>query len=227
METRIYLMRHAETVRPDVFHGFESDVDLGPRGERQAMAVAGVIADLRPDGLVSSNMLRARRTAAAISRACGLPVQIEPELHERKVGALQGVSVHGDTGVWPDTLQRWIGGDTAYSPTPSPTGAESFDDIRERVLPTWDRVTREFSGKSVVIVAHGIVCRVIILSIAEGYNVADWHRLGRIENASISELVSTGRNRRGGRGGRAWQAVRVGYVPDVVREINAETTPAS
>jgi 2,3-bisphosphoglycerate-dependent phosphoglycerate mutase len=226
-DTRVFLLRHAETAQPTVFHGFESDIDLGPRGERQALAVARVVAGYRPHALVSSNMLRARKTAAAIAMTCDLPVRIDPDFHERKVGSLQGMSVSG-TGVWSETLQRWIVGDTDYSPS----GMESFAQIRDRVLPVWDRVTQEFSGKSVVIVAHGIVCRVIILSIAEGYNVADWHRLGRIENASITELVGAPREHRqcerterNEQARRSWHAVRIGDVPNEVREVNADETP--
>jgi probable phosphoglycerate mutase len=200
-------MRHAETARPGVFHGFESNVDLGPRGYRQAEAIAPVIAALTPDVLISSNMLRARRTATIIARACHLPMQIEPDLHERKVGNMQGTPIQGDFGVWPETLARWVAGETGYAPE----GMESFDQIRDRVLPVWDRVSLENRGKSIVIVAHGIVCRVILLSVLEGYNAADWARLGRIANVSISELVGAARD---------WRAVRIGEVPDEVRRAN-------
>jgi probable phosphoglycerate mutase len=207
MPTRVYLMRHAETAEPGVFHGYESNVDLGARGYRQAEAVAPVIASYKPDVLVSSNMLRARRTAEAIARVCHLPIRIEPQLHERKVGNMQGTPIQGEFGVWPDTLARWMNGETSYAPA----GMESFDQIRERVLPVWDRVTLENQGRSIVIVAHGIVCRVILLSVLEGYNAADWEKLGRITNVSISELTGCG---------RSWQAVRIGYVPDEVRKVN-------
>ena len=40
METRVLLLRHAETATPDRFHGAESDVGLGARGLRQAALVA-------------------------------------------------------------------------------------------------------------------------------------------------------------------------------------------
>ena len=201
--TRVYLIRHAETARPDVFHGYESDTDLGPRGFRQAAALAPVVAALKPDVLVSSNMLRARRTAAALARACHLPVRIEPQLHERKVGAMQGTPIQGHLGVWPDTLARWVAGETWYAPE----GMESFDQIRDRVLPVWGRVTSENLGKTVVIVAHGIVIRVILVSVLEGYNPAGWPRLGRIANASVTEVVGSG---------RTWRAGRIGHVPDEV-----------
>src|SRR3954470_7139149 len=204
MPTRVYLIRHAETARPDVFHGFESDTDLGPRGYRQAAALGPVVAALKPDVLVASNMLRARKTAEAVARATGLPVRIEPALHERKVGDMQGTPVQGEFGVCPDTLARWVAGETGYAPP----GMESFDQIRDRVLPVWDRITGENPGKTLAVVAHGIVIRVILLSVVEGYNAADWPGRGRIANASISEVTGSG---------RAWRAVRVGYVPDEVR----------
>ena len=212
MTTRVLLIRHAETARPDVFHGYESDTDLGPRGYRQTTALGPVVAALKPNVLVSSAMLRARRTADEIARATGLPVRVEPLLHERKVGNMQGTPVQGEFGVWPDTLARWVAGETAYAPA----GMESFDQIRDRVLPVWDQVTLENQGKTIAIVAHGIVIRVILLSVVEGYNAADWPRLGRIANASISEVTGAG---------RAWRAVRVGHVPDPVRRANESDEP--
>jgi 2,3-bisphosphoglycerate-dependent phosphoglycerate mutase len=207
MTTRVLLMRHAETAQPGVFHGYESNVDLGPRGVRQAEAVAPVIAALKPEVLISSNMLRARHTAEIIARACRLPIRIEPKLHERKVGNMQGTPIQGDFGVWPETLARWVAGETNYAPD----GMESFDQIRNRVLPVWNRVTQESQGKTLAIIAHGIVCRVILLSVLDGYNAADWPRLGRIPNASISELIGDD---------RVWTAVRIGDVPDEVRRVN-------
>jgi broad specificity phosphatase PhoE len=222
-ETTVLLIRHAESARPDVFHGWESDIDLSPRGVRQAVALAPVIAALKPDVLVSSNMLRARRTAEAIASACHLPIQIEPQLHERKVGPMQGTPVVGHLGVWPDTLARWVAGETSYAPE----GTESFDQIRDRVLPVWDRITRENQGKTIAIVAHGIVIRVTLVSVLEGYNPADWSRLGRIANASLSEVVAVrkgdGTSEAKGpvpfsdsESGRTWRVGRIGHVPDEV-----------
>ena len=207
MSTHVYLLRHAETATPDVFHGFESDVGLSVRGEQQAEVVAAELAGLRIDGLVSSGMLRARLTAATISRITGLPIRVELDLHERKVGDLQGTPVAGASGVWPDTLRRWVAGETSFAPP----GAESFDTMQARLLPIWDRITREFMGESVAIVAHGIAIRVVLLSVLEGYNVADWDRLGRIANASISELSGAG---------RTWTAARVGDVSAGIRKLN-------
>ncbi len=204
MATRIWLMRHAETSQPGVFHGFESDIDLSPLGHRQAEAVAPIIAGYRPDAIYSSGMLRARQTADPIARACRLPVIIEPELHERKVGSLAGTPAQPELGIWPDTLKHWIEGDVAYAPD----GAESYVDIQRRVLPAWDQIVEANVGRSLVVICHGIVCRVLLLSLLPNQSVADWAKLGHVGNISISELNGSGRD---------WQALRIGEVPAEVR----------
>jgi hypothetical protein len=61
------------------------------------------------------------------------------------------------------------------------------------------------------VVANGIVIRLVLLSVVEGYNAADWPRLGDIANALISLLTGAGWTT------RSWQTVRVGYVADEVR----------
>jgi broad specificity phosphatase PhoE len=202
LATRVFLLRHAESANPDVFHGAESDVSLSERGRRQAEAVAPLLAAERPDVVVSSAMRRAVDTADPIARACGLTVRVEPELHERRVGALSGTPFRAD-GVWPQTLRRWTAGDTRYAPP----GAESFDDIRARVLPVWERVTEAHAGRTLVIVAHGVVCKVLLLSVLPGLTPADWERLGPFRNVAISELVQ---------GETGWQGLRINQVPESV-----------
>src|SRR5215218_2798151 len=75
-ETRVLLLRHAETSAPDRFHGAESDIGLGPTGQLQAEAAAQALRALRPDALYCSAMRRARETAEPIARACGLVPQV-------------------------------------------------------------------------------------------------------------------------------------------------------
>ena len=200
MPDRVFLLRHAETADPLVFHGAESDVGLSLRGRAQAEAVAPVLAAYRPGAVVSSAMRRALDTAGPIARACGLSVHVEPDLHERRVGALSGTPTGGREGVWPDTLRRWMAGDTGFAPP----GAESFDAIHARVRPVWERLTAGLGGSPLVIVAHGVVCKVLLLRLLPGQSPADWDKLGPSRNVGISELV---------RVESEWKAVRVNEVP--------------
>jgi broad specificity phosphatase PhoE len=203
---RVLLLRHAESANPRIFHGAESDVGLSERGRRQAEAIAPVLAALAPARIVASAMRRARETAEPIARACGLLLETEPALHERRVGALAGTPTGGSDGIWPATLARWIAGDTAFAPD----GAESFDDIRDRVLPVWRRITAAPDAGPLIVVAHGLVCKVLFLSLLPGYTLADWHRIGPIANVSISELIASD---------DGWSAVRLNEVPAEVARV--------
>lgn len=198
MPTRVLLLRHAETADPTVFHGAESDIGLSERGRQQASAVASILAAERPTAILSSAMRRARDTAEPIARACGLDLREEPLFHERRVGVLAGKSTAD--ALWPATLGRWLAGETSFAPP----GAESFDDIRNRVLPVWHRVTEELAGQTFVVVAHGMVCKVLLLSLLPAWSIADWKRLGPIHNLAIHELL--GEN-------SVWQAVRLNELP--------------
>ncbi len=206
MPTRVLLLRHAETANPLIFHGAESDVGLSARGRRQAEAVAPILAAEAPDVVVSSAMRRARDTAAPIARACGVPLRIEPELHERRVGALSGTPTQRSEGVWPDTLRRWLAGDTAFAPPE----AESFDDIRRRVLPIWERLTMEVEGQTLVLVTHGVVCKVLLCTLLPGYSVGDWHRIGPIHNVAITEWLLEG---------QTWRTLRLNELPAEVAHV--------
>jgi broad specificity phosphatase PhoE len=200
MPTRLLLLRHAESANPSIFHGAESDVGLSPHGHAQARVVAAHLAPFAPAAVISSAMRRALDTAAPIALACGREVNVEPLLHERRVGALAGTATSLRDGVWPATLKRWLAGETDYAPP----GAESFDDIRARILPVWQQIVSRHAGQTVVVVAHGVVCRVVLLSVLPEWRVTDWHRL-KTHNVGVNELVC-------GDGG-AWEAVRLDDVP--------------
>ncbi|MFO0849192.1 MAG: histidine phosphatase family protein [Gemmataceae bacterium] len=205
---RVWLVRHAESADPAVFHGAESDVGLSALGHRQADAAAEWFRPLRPTAVVSSGMRRAVDTAAPIAAACGLPLLAEPGLHERRVGALGGTTFDPDRGPWADTVRRWTAGDTAYT-TP---GAESFDDLRDRVRAAWDRVVAAHPGDRVVVVAHGVVCKVLLLTLLDEWGVGDWQRIGRVANLAVSELASSV---------SGWQAHQLLVVPDPVAALTA------
>jgi broad specificity phosphatase PhoE len=189
LSTRVILLRHAESANPHVFHGAESDVDLSERGRHQAMAIAPLMAEFAPDVVVSSAMRRAVLTATPIAEACGRTLHIEPDLHERRVGPMTGTPTQGPGSwrAWPDTLARWKIGDTSFAPP----GAESFDDIARRVLPVWQRLTEENANRKLVIVAHGIVIRVLLLSVLPNWGPGEWERLGPVRNVAVNEVVWT------------------------------------
>jgi len=205
--TIIWLARHAETARPTVVHGAESDIELGEHGLRQAEAAATWFRDRFPTVVVSSAMRRAIDTAKPIAILCEVNLEIEPDLHERRVGPFSQKSGDEVDRVWAETVRQWEAGEVAYAYP----GMESFAHIRDRAVPAFERIAQRHAGGKVVIVAHGVVCKVLLLSLLRGHGPVAWTRIGRALNLSVSELV---------RDGPLWRTDRLLEVPPPVVEVN-------
>jgi broad specificity phosphatase PhoE len=190
-----------------VFHGAESDVGLSELGRRQAAAAADWFRPLRPTAVVSSGMRRAIDTAAPIATACGIAHRIEPDLHERRVGALCGIEFSMVEGPWAETVKRWSSGGSGYTSH----GAESYDDLRARLLAAWERVIQAAPGERLVVVAHGVVCKVLLLTLLDGWGPQGWVRLGRVANLSVSELAPTD---------SGWRAEQLLTIPEPVAALS-------
>jgi broad specificity phosphatase PhoE len=197
--TRILLLRHAETAAPERFHGAESDVALGEAGRLQAEAAARALARLRPDALYCSTMRRARETAAPIGRACGLDPRPLPRLHERRMGTLSG-AIRAEVGDrYQETRRRWEAGDLdATHP-----GAESYRMIRDRVLGPFESLARSHPDRTAIVVAHGVVIRVLLCSLLPDAGPARFERFG-IDFVAVNDLRWDG---------ATWAAARLNAPP--------------
>ncbi len=152
--TNLYLIRHGEAVSnvQPILAGMRGDTGLTPRGVIQAehlrdrLAATGEIA---ADVLIASSLPRARQTAEIIAPALRLPVILDDEVQELRLGEADGMN-NGDAwrkfGV-PDFHQQPL--------RPIAPGGESWGHFMLRVGNAIDRITRQHQGKTVVIVCHG------------------------------------------------------------------------
>ncbi len=182
-ETRLLLIRHAETSAPDVFHGAESDVGLSAWGEHQARRLAEILQGECVQAVYSSALRRAASTVQPIAAACGLKPVIVPVLHERSIGPLSGLSRQEGWETYAESKRRWMAGDLEFTHP----GGESFSDIRGRVVPVIEELVDRHPAETLVVVAHGIVIRVALLSLLPGLEPADFDRVA-IDFASINDL---------------------------------------
>jgi probable phosphoglycerate mutase len=156
--TRVTLVRHGQQVYPvsDVFsHGDWVDPHLSDIGRRQAVAVAASLA-LRPiDVLISSTMSRARDTAIEIGRPHDLVPTEFDELREiesyRDIASDQDPSQLVPADEWA-ARQEQFRLERKWDAMPfGEPGAE----FRARCIKEINRIAAEYSGKHIVIVAHG------------------------------------------------------------------------
>jgi 2,3-bisphosphoglycerate-dependent phosphoglycerate mutase len=185
----VLLLRHAETAAPDRFHGAESDIGLSAWGERQAELVGESLRPMGAVALYSSAMTRAVATARPIGVACNLVPIVEPGLHERRLGPLSGVSREEGWSIYAQSKAQWIAGKLEYSHP----GGESYADIRRRVIPIVSEIVARHAGRTIVVVAHGVVIRVILTSLLAGFHPGDFDRVA-IDFASINDLWFDGDN---------------------------------
>lgn len=197
--TRVLLIRHAETSAPDRFHGAESDVGLGDRGRRQAVHLAGYLSDLGPSAVICSAMRRARDTARPIAEACGVPIRVVEALHERRMPSLSDKAKDAAWGDYLQAMDRWMAGDLDAAPE----GDESYAEMRARVVPAYREAVGAFAGRTVVVIAHGLIIRVLLTALLEDHGPAEFARLG-IDNCAINDLIwDAGR----------WQAIALNARP--------------
>jgi probable phosphoglycerate mutase len=148
MSTRIFLIRHGETVGNASRIVQRPDSPLSPRGVAQAERLARRLAGEGVARIVSSDLARAATTAERVWRATGAPLVFDPLLQERNFGDLRGIAYH-DLG-----LDMFAEG---YEP---PNG-ESWPVFHARVDRAWAAVQALAAATdgSLAVVTHGLVCR--------------------------------------------------------------------
>jgi broad specificity phosphatase PhoE len=183
----LLLARHAETAAPDRFHGAESDIGLSRAGVRQAELLGESLKGVGAAAIYSSAMRRAVDTALPIALACKLvPVQIAA-LHERRIGPLSGLSREEGWSVYAASKARWIAGDLDHTHV----GGESYNNVRRRVVPILLELAACHAGKTIIVVAHGVVIRVALSSLLAGSHPAEFDRFA-IDFASVNDICFDG-----------------------------------
>ncbi len=151
--TTFYFVRHGESEgnAARVFTG-QTDSPLTARGRQQAAAVADELAKVKFDRIISSDLSRTRDTAEVIAKRHGLSVEVIPALREINVGDRTGKAFDETRG-----LPNWS--DDGFVVWP---GGESLDQVLARTLGAIDRLTRESPGKTILVVGHGGVNRIVL-----------------------------------------------------------------
>ncbi|MDQ3573856.1 MAG: histidine phosphatase family protein, partial [Actinomycetota bacterium] len=137
-----------------------ADPPLSDLGEAQAVALASRLAPTALDGpalegVVTSDLERARRTAAIVGERLGLTVEVEVALRERDVGDWSGLTTAEIEHDWRDELAAWRVGGLA-----APPGGECDDAMAERVLGVLHRLVARPEA-ALLVVTHGGLIRLV------------------------------------------------------------------
>jgi len=185
--TRILAIRHGQTAwNADSRIQGHTDIALDAVGEWQAHRLALALGDEELDVLYSSDLARARQTAAPLAARKQLQVRVDPGLRERGFGEFEGLSFKQVEQRWPEQAAAWRQRDPDFGAH----GGEVLRDFRERVVAAVTRLAMAHRGQNIALVTHG---GVLDLLYREATRVAlDAPRTWQLSNAGINRLLHSG-----------------------------------
>jgi probable phosphoglycerate mutase len=148
-------LRHGQTIwnAERRFQG-QSDIPLDETGQAQAERAARLLAALRPDMIVSSDLSRAAATAASLARLTGLEVVLDKDLRERQGGRWEGLNDAEIRERFPAAHATW-----------DPPDGEPSVAVADRVAAALQRTAAAVAGQVpgpdglAVVVSHGAALR--------------------------------------------------------------------
>ena len=180
----LVLIRHAEsTWNAEGRWQGQEDPPLSARGRLQAEALAEGLRGAGVLRIMTSDLLRARETAAALARALGLEVLADPRLRELDVGRWGGRTRAEIAQSDPELLARFDRGD----PEARAGGGESRAALRLRAQAALFELAAGGPGRGLALVTHlgwlREVCPGGDFAYAE-WRAVSWHALLGDEAAS-------------------------------------------
>ena len=176
------LLRHGQTpMSVEKRYAGTSDVPLTEVGLRQADAAAKRLSSAGLDAIVTSPLLRARQTAAAVAAMCGAGVLVDEGFRETDFGAWEGLTFAEVRDRWPDEMAAWLADESV-----APPGGESLLAVRDRVSDALARVLAAYPERRVLIVSHVTPIKTLI-ALALLAPAAALYRM-HLDIAALSEI---------------------------------------
>ncbi|MGW6528151.1 histidine phosphatase family protein [Streptomyces venezuelae] len=202
---RLILWRHGQTAwnLERRFQG-STDIELTETGVAQAKRAARLLASLKPDAIVASDLKRAAATASELSAITGLPVTHEEALRETYAGEWQGLTHDEIIARFGDQYAAWKRGEAVRR-----GGGELETEVADRAAPVVLRHAEKLpEDGTLVVVSHGGTIRTTIGRLL-GLEPHHWEGLGGLTNCCWSVL---------GRGARGWRLLEhnAGTLPEPV-----------
>lgn len=150
--TRLCIVRHGETAW-NAEHRVQGqlDVPLNAIGQAQALAAAKVLSREKFDAIYSSDLSRARQTAAPTASFRSMKVLLEKDLRERHYGIFERLTYAEVKVRYPEDYARFEARDPEYA---FRTG-ESLRDFSARSIAVISRIASQHAGENVLVFTHG------------------------------------------------------------------------
>ncbi len=156
-KTRVIVIRHTNTGFHGVYFLGMADAPITRDGIEHARDIGEKLKGLKIDKMYSSCLKRSMMTAEEIARPHGLEVEHRKEFNEVDFGVMDGLTGEQVDGRYPGLMDERNKDKIHFKP---PEG-ESQIEARDRVIPAFKRLFELHSGKTVIVVMHGVLMKLI------------------------------------------------------------------
>ena len=162
MQTTIYLVRHGQTAwnKEEVFRG-RTDIPLDETGLKEAESAGEYFKTFDIEAVYSSPLSRAWQTAQKISRFHSLDVQALEGLLDMSFGSWEGRSLKEVKETDGERYRQWRE-EPHLLRLP---GGETLAEVRARAMSALEEVVRKHPEKTVVLVSHRVINKVLICGV--------------------------------------------------------------
>jgi probable phosphoglycerate mutase len=182
--THILAIRHGQTAwNADSRIQGHTDIELDETGHWQAARLADALAGQPLHAVYSSDLARARQTAAPLAERAGLELRIDSGLRERGFGDFEGLSFAQIEHRWPEQASRWRKRDPDFGPQ----GGETLAAFHSRSMAAITRLASRHPAQVIAVVTHGGVLDTLYRAAARVGPAAT--RTWLIPNATINRLL--------------------------------------
>jgi broad specificity phosphatase PhoE len=173
--TLIYLVRHGQTAwnKEEIFRG-RTDVPLDETGLKQAELAAEYFKGMEIHGIYSSPLARAWQTAQEIAQFHSLKVQPLEGIIDLSFGDWEG---HPHQEIKKNDSERYRQWREEPHRVRLP-GGESLDEVRVRSMAALEEVIQSNPEKTLVLVSHRVIIKVLICGIL-GINNSHFWQIGQ------------------------------------------------
>jgi probable phosphoglycerate mutase len=182
--TSVLVVRHAESeANAGGYFASQSDSPLSEKGQRQALSLATFLSATAIDVVYSSDLSRAKATAAPVAAALGQEVHVTEVLRERHMGVFTGMSFEDAKRKYPDIWHRLV----VRDPLVAPPGGETHVDLAARVSGFLSSLLSKHRGRVLLLVSHGVTIHHTIRQLMGIHDLSIPLWLA-VDNASVSRI---------------------------------------
>lgn len=181
--TTVYLVRHAEA-EGNLYRRVHGQYDslVTPNGQRQIAALRLRFQGLQLDACYTSDLIRTRLTAQALTVPRGMRAIPDPRLRELNLGRWEDETFGWVSRTEPGAMEQFDR-DPVHWHTP---GAERYADGNARFLQALGEAARAHNGGTIAVVSHGSVIRNALMELVFGADHPS--AAGHSDNTAVSCL---------------------------------------